>query len=36
LLGVIYVMLGMDDRKDPQLHAQIQDPRAAPAGTHRA
>ncbi len=24
-LFVVYVMLGMDDRKDPQLYAQIRD-----------
>jgi hypothetical protein len=28
LLGVIYVMLGMDSRKDPQLYAQIVDVRS--------
>jgi hypothetical protein len=31
LLGTIYFMLGMDAVKDPQLYAQIIDPRAAGA-----
>lgn len=35
LLAVVYVMLGMDSARDPQLSAQIQDPRAS-AASHRS
>lgn len=35
LLAVVYVMLGMDSARDPQLTAQIQDPRAAAAAGQR-